>query len=70
MMSIVEAKKELYNQLKGYREVTGAGIQEKNGTEYIVIFITKLTNSLRVAIPGTFKGNKVKTEVRQLAKVV
>ena len=69
-MDIVAAKKELYNQLKNYSEVTGAGIQEKRGTEYIVIFITGLSEKLRRAIPSTFKGNKVKTEVRQLAKAI
>jgi hypothetical protein len=69
-MDIVAAKKELYNQLKNYSEVTGAGIQEKHGTEYIVIFITGLSEKLRRAIPSTFKGNKVKTEVRHLAKAI
>ena len=67
-MSITDAKKLLYSELRQYPEVTGAGIQEKNGREYIVVFLTKMNNNLKGLIPKTFKGNAVKTEIRSVAK--
>jgi hypothetical protein len=62
-MSIVEAKRELYNQLKITKAVRGAGIREKNGAEYIVIFLTEPKSAIDVKIPSSYKGNKVVTEL-------
>lgn len=62
-MSIVEAKRELYNQLKENKVVKGAGIREKNGAEYIVIFLSQPKSTVSFEIPTTYKGNKVVTEV-------
>jgi hypothetical protein len=64
------AKKELYSRLKKYSGVTGAGIREKKGTEYVVIFLSDADAKLRSLIPGEYKGNKVTTEVRAVAKAL
>ncbi len=67
-MSIATAKRELYEQLKGVEGVTGAGITQKQGLDAIIIFLTKPKKDLSVSIPARFKGNKVVTEVRGMAK--
>ncbi len=67
---VVTAKKELYSQLKKYNGVTGAGIREKNGIEFVVIFLSGLDKQLQSLIPSQYKGNKVKTEVRSAAKAL
>ena len=67
---IITAKKELYSQLRVHQEVTGAGIREKNGSEFIVIFLSKASNKVLGLIPATYKGNKVKTEVRSVARAM
>lgn len=67
---IVTAKKELYKQLKVHAEVTGAGIQEKNGAEVIVIFLSAANDKVMGKIPSTYKGNKVKTEVKPIARAM
>jgi hypothetical protein len=67
---VVTAKKELYNQLKKHSGVTGAGIREKKGTEYVVIFLSDANEKLRSLIPSEYKGNKVTTEVRAVAKAL
>jgi hypothetical protein len=68
MTDIVIAKRELYDALKGsLRDVTGAGIKWKNGSEYIVIFVSNDSQQLIDKIPHEFKGNQVLTEVRSLA---
>jgi hypothetical protein len=69
-MSIAQAKRELFNQLRSERAVTGAGIKEKNGAEYIVIFITRPKSVLSIKIPSTYKGNKVVTELTSPARAV
>jgi hypothetical protein len=68
--NIITAKKELYSQLKSYAEVTGAGIREKNGAEFIVIFLSKMNNKVLGLIPSQYKGNKVKAELRAMAKAM
>jgi hypothetical protein len=67
-VSIDQAKKELYSKLRQFPEVTGAGIQEKNGREFIVVFLTKDNPKVAAQIPSTYKGNTVKTEIRAVAK--
>ncbi|HEY2350842.1 MAG TPA: hypothetical protein VGH64_17600 [Puia sp.] len=67
-MGIDQAKKELYGKLRQFPEVTGAGIQEKNGREIIVVFLTKDNSKVVSQIPKTYKGNTVKTEIRAVAK--
>ena len=69
-MDIVEAKRELYNQFKQYTEVTGAGIKGKTGHETIVIFLSTPNSKLVKLIPKNYKGNKVITEIRSIAKAV
>lgn len=69
-MSIVEAKRELYNRLKSHVGVRGAGIKEKNGCEYIVIFLTQPKNRIDIQIPTSYKGNKVVTEVTSVPRAM
>lgn len=70
MANITAVKKELYDQLKGQRGVTGAGIKGKGKSEYIVIFVQSLTERLLAKIPSEFKGVTVKTERKAMAKTV
>jgi hypothetical protein len=67
---IIAAKRELYNTLKVHDGVTGAGIQEKNGSEFIVVFLSKTSDALKNIIPTEYKGNTVKTEVRSVARAI
>lgn len=67
---IVTAKKELYQQLKVHEEVTGAGIREKNGSEFIVIFLSAANDKVLGKIPSTYKSHKVKTEVKPMARAM
>jgi hypothetical protein len=69
-MSIAEAKRELFNQLKSNAAVRGAGIKEKNGSEYIVIFLTQPKKIIGIKIPSSYKGNKVVTEVTSTPKAM
>lgn len=69
-MSIVEAKRELYNRLKSHKSVRGAGIKEKKGFEYIVIFLTQSKSRIDIDIPTTYKGNKVVTEVISVPRAI
>lgn len=69
MENINTAKRELYQSLKSnLNEVTGAGIRERDGYEYIVIFISKMNDAVMNAIPRQWKGNIVETEIKQVAK--
>jgi len=68
MANITAVKKELYDQLKGQRGVTGAGIKGKGKSEYIVIFVQSLTARLLAKIPKEFKGVTVKAERKAIAK--
>ena len=70
MAKIDTAKRELYDQLKEMREVTGAGIKGSGNAEYIVVFVQKLTEQVKSSIPSTFKGIKVKTEMKGMAKAL
>jgi uncharacterized FlaG/YvyC family protein len=63
-MDITTAKKSLYETLKSFREVIGAGIQEKNGQEYIVIFLSKASKTILKKIPPEFEGNRVETQIK------
>jgi len=68
-MDISLAKKSLYNKLKSYAEVLGVGIREKDGTEFIVIFLSEASNIILENIPDEFEGNKVETEIKGEIKV-
>ena len=61
---IIVAKKSLYERLKSFSEVIGAGIQEKNGKEYIVIFLSKASKSILKKIPSEYEGNSVTTQIK------
>lgn len=60
-MNIIQAKKELYQTLHSSEDVVGAGIQEKDGNEFIVIYTAKPKKELKIKIPTNYKGYKVKT---------
>lgn len=67
---IISAKKELYNLLKSQEEIKGAGIKGSGKSEHIVIFVSKLSASVKKVIPASFKGIKVKTEKKEVPKPV
>ena len=69
-MQITAAKRALYQQLKGEAGITGAGIREKNGAGVIVIYLTRPKKTITAKIPTSFKGIKVITEQRSVAKAV
>lgn len=69
-MQITAAKRALYQQLKGEAGITGAGIREKNGAGVIVIYLTQPKKNIAAKIPTSFKGIKVITEQRPVAKAV
>lgn len=70
MADIVESKRELYEKLKNQQEITGAGIKGSGKSEYIVIFVKKLSNKVTNLIPDTFKGFKVKAEKKDIARSI
>jgi hypothetical protein len=70
MAKIDTAKRELFDQLKGIREITGAGIKGSGNSEYIVIFVRELSPKVKQKIPASFKGIKVKTEKGGIAKAM
>lgn len=63
-MNLIAAKKTLYNKLRNFPEVVGAGIKAQNSSEYIVIYLTKRSSSILRKIPEKYKGITVKTEVK------
>ena len=69
-MNIVNAKRELYDQLKSDNNVVGAGVKGNGKTEHIVIFVKNLSSQISSPIPATFKGIKVKTEQQKTAKLM
>jgi hypothetical protein len=70
MADIVDVKRELYEKLKNQKEITGAGIKGSGKSEYIVIFVTELSNKVTSLIPNTFKGIKVKPEKKGMPKSI
>lgn len=70
MAKIDTAKRELYDQLKEMKEITGAGIKGTGNTEYIVVFVRQLTDQVKARIPSSFKGIKVKTEKKGIARAI
>jgi hypothetical protein len=69
-MNILEIKKKLYAELKSFNEVVGAGIKERNGMEYIVIYLASASKKLLGKIPSTFEGVHVETEVKGKIKAL
>jgi hypothetical protein len=69
-MAIKEAKRELYNKLKGKTGVTGAGITKLGNEQVIVIQLTKPKEQIKAAIPDTYEGYKVVTQQRQIARAM
>lgn len=69
-ISISAAKRELYEKLKDDEEILGAGIKGNGDSEYIVIFVKNLSAKIKVLIPATYKGIRVKPEKRSTAKIM
>lgn len=69
MQDITHAKRQLFESLKTrYEGIVGTGIKEKDGHEYIVVYIS--TQSSKQLIPNHFMGNKVITEVKGSIKAL
>lgn len=68
MSNIVSAKRELFNKLKYQSEIMGAGIKGTGKSEYIVIFVSELSTKIKKIIPNSYKGIKVKTERKGIAR--
>lgn len=64
------AKKDLYRDLQSHSEVVGAAVKEKNGQQYIVIYLSKITESLTSIIPSNYRGNKVETELKGVIRAL
>ena len=62
-MEIKRASKELYSKLRIYDEVVGIGVCRINDTNYIVVYLAKITKKILEEVPSVYKGNSVKTEV-------
>lgn len=62
-MNIELASKELYSKLRIYDEVIGIGVHRKNGIQYIVVYLAKLSNIILEKIPKVYKGNNIETEI-------
>lgn len=56
-------KEALIGDLKGYRDVLGAGIKKEQAGLYIVVYIKKLTSKLKSKIPKSYHGTTVKHEI-------
>jgi hypothetical protein len=67
MANIATIKRELYEQVKSEADVTGAGIKGEGPSEHIVIFVKRISAKIKEVIPGTYKGKKVKVEVKKTA---
>lgn len=63
MGSIETAKKELWEILKGYNGIEGAGIKERGAKSYIVIYTTNAALA-HALVPATFSGFDVEVEDR------
>lgn len=69
MHDITHAKRQLFESLRTRCEgIVGTGIKEKDGHEYIVVYISMQNNNQ--LIPNHFMGNKVITEVRGSIKAL
>lgn len=60
MKTLDDAKKDLYDKLRVYGEVVGAGTRSDNT---IVIFLTRKKKSVTKKIPSTYEGYKVFIEI-------
>jgi hypothetical protein len=60
---IVKAQEELFESLKMHREVVGASVRGRAGSQYIVILLSRLTDKINSRIPTEFQGNKVIFEI-------
>lgn len=62
-MNVVDASNRLFDELKDYEEVVGAGVKKNNNVNYIIIYLSKATQAILRKIPAEYRGNQVKTEV-------
>ena len=69
MENITHAKRQLFESLKTrYEGIMGTGIKEKDGHEYIVVYIS--AQDKKQFIPNHFMGNKVIAEVKGSIKAL
>lgn len=69
MENITNAKRQLFESLRTrYEGIVGTGIQEKDGNEYIVVYIN--AQDKKRYVPSSFMGNKVIAEVKGTIKAL
>ena len=69
MENITNAKRQLFDNLRTrYEGIVGTGIKEKEGSEYIVVYIN--AQDKKQYIPNSFMGNKVIAEVKGSIKAL
>ncbi|MBE7173671.1 MAG: hypothetical protein INR73_24070 [Williamsia sp.] len=69
MENITHAKRQLFESLKArYEGIMGTGIKEKDGHEYIVVYISAQDKIQYV--PAHYMGNKVIAEVKGSIKAL
>ena len=69
MENITQAKRQLFDSLRArYEGIVGTGIKEKDGNEYIVVYIN--AHDKKQFIPHSFLGNRVMTEVKGSIKTL
>ena len=69
MESIAHAKRQLFESLRSrYEGIVGTGIKEKDGSEYIVVYIN--AQDKKQFIPTNFMGNKVIAEIKGAVKAL
>ena len=63
-MTIFEASRELFKELRKYDEVISTEVKSgSNGNSFIIVKLEKITKSIIGNIPKIYQGNKVKTEI-------
>ena len=69
MDNITHAKRQLFDNLRArYEGIVGTGVKEKDGSEYIVVYIN--AQDKKQYVPNHFMGNKVIAEVKGVIKAL
>lgn len=63
-MDAIITKRTLYRELRRYPEVNGAAFKFREGSEFIIIYLTKHANFILQKIPDAYQGFPVMTEVK------
>jgi hypothetical protein len=60
----------LFRALMSYNEVVGAATREQDGRQYIVIYLSRLTESIQAIIPSYYDGIEVITELKGAVRAI